>query len=102
MLKKLLQRRKTGCSKPRHHLAGREEVIVAEHRIAIRQHLKRKPDMTLAELRDALGLKCTLPAIHYVLVDMGLTCKKRRSVPPSKTAKTLPRRVKRGSASKAP
>jgi hypothetical protein len=33
--------------------------------------------MTLAELREALGLKCTLPAIHYVLVDMGLTYKKR-------------------------
>jgi transposase len=102
LLKKLQQRRKTGCIKPRHHLAGRKKLIVAEHRIAIRQHLKRKPDMTLAELRDALGLKCTLPAIHYVLVDMGLTYKKRRSAPPSKTAKTLPRRVKSGSASKAP
>ena len=97
MVKKLLQqRRKTGCIKPRHHLAGRKKLIVAEHRIAIREHLKRKPDMTL------LGLKCTLPAIHYVLVDMGLTYKKRRSAPPSKTAKTLPRRVKSGSASKAP
>jgi transposase len=89
MVKKLLQQRsKTGCIKPRHHLAGRKKLIVAEHRIAIRQHLKRKPDMTLAELRDALGLECTLPAIHYVLVDMGLTYKKRRSAPPSRTAKT--------------
>jgi transposase len=89
MVKKLLQQRsKTGCIKPRHHLAGRKKLIVAEHRIAIRQHLKRKPDMTLAELRDALGLECTLPAIHYVLVDMGLTYKKRRSTPPSRTAKT--------------
>jgi len=35
LLKKLLQRRKTGCSKPRHHLAGRKKIIVAEHRIAI-------------------------------------------------------------------
>jgi len=78
MVKKLLQqRRKTGCIKPRHHLAGRKKKIVAEHRIAIRKQLQRKPDMTLAELRDALGLECTLPAIHYVLVDMGLTYKKR-------------------------
>lgn len=102
MVKKLLQqRRKTGCIKPRHHLAGRKKKIVAEHRIAIRKQLQRKPDMTLAELRDALGLECTLPAIHYVLVDMGLTYKKRRSAPPSKTAKTSPKRGGGGSASKA-
>ena len=102
MVKKLLQqRRKTGCIKARHHLAGRKKLIVAEHRIAIRKHLKRKPDMTLAELREALGLECTLPAIHYVLVDMGLTYKKRRSVPPSKTAKTSARRGGAGSANKA-
>jgi len=85
MVKKLLQqRRKTGCIKARHHLAGRKKRIVAEHRIAIRKHLKRKPDMTLAELRTALGLECTLPAIHYVLVDMGLTYKdapRRRARP---------------------
>ena len=57
--------------------------------------------MTLAELRDSLGLECTLPAIHYVLVDMGLTSKKRRSAPPSKTAKTSAKRGGGGSASKA-
>ena len=103
MVKKLLQqRRKTGCIKPRHHLAGRKKLIVAERRIAIRQHIERRPDMTLAELRDALGLKCTLPAIHHVLADIGLTYKKRRSAPPSRTAKTSARRVKSGSASKAP
>ena len=103
MVKKLLQqRRHTGCIKPRHHLAGRKKLIVAKHRMAIRQHLKAKPDMTLAELRDALGLECTLPAIHYVLVDMGLTYKKRRSAQPSKNAKTSAVRGGAGSASKAP
>ncbi len=102
MVKKLLQqRRQTGCLKPRHHLAGRKKLIVAEHRIALRQHLKRKPDMTLAELREALGLDCTLPAIHYVLGDMGLTYKKRHSAPASKTAKTSGRRGAVGSAAKA-
>ena len=102
MVKKLLQqRKKTDCIKARHHLAGRKKRIVAEHRIAMRKHLKHKPDMTLAELREALGLECTLPAIHYVLVDMGLTYKKRRSAPPSKTAQTSARRGGGGSASKA-
>jgi transposase len=102
MVKKLLQQRsKTGCLKPRHHLSGRKKLIVAEHRIAIRKHLKRKPDMTLAELREVLGLECTLHAIHYVLVDMGLTYKKRRFVQPNKTAKTSASRGGAGSASKA-
>ena len=89
MVKKLLQqRRKTGNLRPRHHLAGRKKLIVAEHRMAIRQLLNAKPDMTLAELREALGLNCSLPAIHYVLADMGLTYKKRHSVPPSRTGPT--------------
>src|SRR5688500_15187665 len=87
MVKKLIQqRRNTGCIKPRHHLAGRKPTILAKHRMAMRRHLTRKPDLTLAELRDAVGLSCTLPALHYVLADMGLTYKKRRSVPPNKTA----------------
>lgn len=102
MVKKLLQqRRKTGSIKSRHHLAGRKKLIVAEHRATIRQQLKRKPDMTLVELREALGLKCTLPAIHYVLVDMGLTYKKRRSAPPNKTGRTFAKRAAAGSADKA-
>jgi hypothetical protein len=41
--------------------------------------LAQKPDMTLKELREALGLDCSLPAIHYVLSEMGLTYKKRCS-----------------------
>lgn len=89
MVKKLLQqRRKLGHIKSMHHRAGRKRIIVAEHRIAIRKLLADKPDMTLAELREALGLKCTLPALHYVLADMNLTFKKRRSALPSKTGTT--------------
>jgi len=89
MVKKLLQqRRKLGHIKSLHHRAGRKKTIVAEHRIAIRKLLAGKPDMTLAELRDALGLKCTLPALHYVLADMNLTFKKRRSGPPNRTGTT--------------
>ncbi len=102
MVKKLIQqRRHTGCIKPRHHLAGRKPMIVAKHRMAMRRHLTRKPDMTLAELRDAVGLDCTLPALHYVLADMGLTYKKRHSAPPSKTGTTSARHAASGSASKA-
>lgn len=89
MVKKLIQqRRRTGDIRPQHHRSGRKPKIVAAHRKIIREELKRRPDLTLEELRQILGLECTLPAIHYVLVDMGLTYKKRRSAPASKTDRT--------------
>lgn len=101
MVKKLLQqRRRTGCIKPRHHLAGRHPKILARHRTALRQHLKARPDLTLEELRALLELDCSLPALHYVLKDMSLTYKKRRSVLMSKTATMFARPAKDGSASR--
>lgn len=85
MVKKLLQqRRRTGDIGPRHQYSGRKPVIVEGHRRQLRVLLKRRPDMTLRELREALELDCTLPAIHYVLADMGLTYKKRHSEPANK------------------
>jgi len=101
MVKKLLQqRRHTGDIRPRHHRSGRKPVILASHRQAMRVELGRKPDLTLAELRDAVGLACTLPAIHYALAAMGLTYKKRRSAPASKTARTFSRPARSGADSK--
>ena len=101
MVKKLLQqRRHTGEIGARHHRSGRKPRIQAEHRIKIRKLLTEKPDMTLEEMRACLKLDCSLPAIHYVLTDMGLTYKKRRSGPVSKTAKTSPAPGEHGNASK--
>ena len=89
MVKKLLlQRRKTGDIRPLHKNAGRKPMITATHRRQIKTLLNKQPDMTLSELRDALGLNCSLPAIHYVLADMNLTLKTRRSGPVSRIAKT--------------
>lgn len=89
MVKKLLQqRRRTGDIRARHRNSGRKPVIVNAHRQRIRKLLGKKPDMTLVELRDQLGLNCTIQAVFYVLDDMGLTYKKRRSGPVSKTART--------------
>ena len=89
MVKKLLQqRRRTGDIRPRHHLAGRKPKILDAHRRQFRTLLTRRPDLTLSELRDATGLDCTLPAIHYALAAMGLTYKKRHSGPASKSERT--------------
>ncbi len=102
MVKKLLQqRRHTGSITPRHHHAGRKPLIVAEHQRQMRSLLGQKPDLTLLELRDAMTLECSLQAIHVVLAKMGLTYKKRRSVPPSRTVRTLPGRAKGGGGARA-
>jgi transposase len=77
MVKKLLQqRRRTGEIAPRHGCSGRKPKILDRHRQHFRRLLAKQPDLTLGELRQAAGLTCTLPAIHYVLADMELTYKK--------------------------
>ena len=97
MVKKLLQqRRRIGDLRPQHHRSGRKPIIVANHRHQLRQLLDQKPDLTLKQLRTATGLTCTLPAIHYVLVRLGLTYKKRHSAPANKTGLTFSRHADAG------
>jgi transposase len=97
MVKKLLQqRRRTGEIGPRHHRSGRKPIILPAHQRQMRALLEEKPDMTLKELRTAVALPCSLPALHYALEKMGLTYKKRRSGPVSKTARTSRGRAGRG------
>jgi transposase len=88
MVKKLIQqRRHSGDIAPRYHRCGRPPKIQASHERQLRTLLKAKADMTLSELQAALGLDCTPQAIYWVLERMGLSYKKRRSVPASKTAR---------------
>lgn len=101
MVKKLLQRRRWGGDiGPRYHRCGLKPGKVAAQGQTFRQLLSRKPDMTLEELRRATALDCTLPAIHYVLEKMGLTYKKRHSVPANRTGPTLSGRAGTGAGSK--
>jgi transposase len=97
MVKKLLQQRKrTGQIASRHHYSGRKPIIVAAHHRRLQSLLSQKPDLTLKELREAVELKCSLPAIHYALEGLGLTYKKRRSEPANKAARTSRGRAERG------
>jgi len=101
MVKKLLQqRRRTGNIAPRHHLAGRKPVILPVHRSHFRALLQKKNDLTLKELRAASGLNCSLQAINVVLGKMGLTYKKRHSVPANKSVPTWFAPAKGGGVSK--
>ena len=86
--KLLQQRRRTKDLAPRHRYSGRKPKLLGTHRRQLRALLTKQPDLTLQELQAALGVDCTLPAIHYVLVSLGLTYKKRRSGPANRTGRT--------------
>jgi transposase len=84
LVKKLLQQRQhTGDIAPRHRFSGRKPKITHLYQQRLRRLVHDHPDMTLEELRDALGVECTLQAIHYSLLRMGLPLKKRRSAQPN-------------------
>ena len=89
MVKKLLRQRKaTGEIGDLYHRVGRKPTITQAHRRDMAAAIRERPDLTLAELRDRLGLGCTLVAIHYALDAMGMTYKKRRSGLASRTETT--------------
>jgi transposase len=80
MVKKLLsQRRRTTDIAPRHRFSGRKPKITLKHQQQLRRLVQARSDLTLEQLREAIGVECTLPAIYYVLERMGLSLKKRRS-----------------------
>jgi transposase len=84
LVKKLLQqRRRTGDIGLRHRFSGARPKITPTHQQRLRRLVRDRPDMTLEELRNALGVACTLQAVHYVLQKMGLPLKKRRFNQPS-------------------
>ena len=66
----------------------------------MRKLLGKRPDLTLAELRQKVGLECSLPAIHYALEKMGLTYKKRHFEPVNKTVRTSRGRAGSGDGAK--
>lgn len=84
MVKKLPQQRKrTGDVAPRHRYSGAKPKITRKHQEHLKRLVRSNPDMTLEELRDAIGVDCTPQAVYYVLERMELSLKKRRSGQPS-------------------
>jgi len=58
----------------------------------LRELAARHPGATAAELRDRLGATASPLTVWRMLRRLGLTFKKSRSGPPSRTARTSPRR----------
>lgn len=82
MVKKLLQqRRNTGDIAPRHRYSGRKRKITPKHDRHLERLVRKHSDMTLEELRNTIGVDCSVPAVHYALLRLGLSYKKRRSFP---------------------
>ena len=103
MVKKLLaQRRRTGQIGAGYHRCGRPPKVLPTHRKRLSALVRRTPDLTLEQLREATGLKCSLVAIHLTLVKVGLTYKKRHSAPANKTARTSLASAAPGASASAP
>jgi transposase len=79
----LLLRTTTGSLRPRPYSGGRAPAIGPERYDDVRQLLAAQPDLTLEQLRDRLGVTCSLAAICRTLKKLNLTRKKKRCTPPS-------------------
>jgi len=102
MVKKLLsQRQRLGDIRPQYHRCGRKPLFDAACCCRLRDLVRARPEATLQKLHGALGVDCTLVAIHYLLIRLGLSHKIRHSMPASKTARTWPKGGSTGAAGKA-
>ena len=64
--------------------------------------VREQPDATLLELRDRLGVDCTESAICIALKRLGLSFKKRQSMPRNRLAPTSLSDVRRGRPTSTP
>ncbi len=65
----------------------------------LRQLVREQPDATTRELHARLGIACSESAVGAALLRLGLSFKKRRSTPRSRTGPTSPSVASRGSVS---
>lgn len=94
--KLMKRRRQDGSITPRPHGGGHARVIDARDAGRLATLVGRHNDLTLHELRDRLGLSVSHMAVHRALVRLGVTRKKRRQRPPSRSVRTGRRPAKSG------
>lgn len=96
---KLVQRwRETGSAAPS-PMGGYKAFALAEHEGLVRKLYEAQPDITLDELHArlaAMRVKVGRTSVHRFLKALGLTRKKRRSMPQNRTGRTSPRRGRSG------
>ena len=91
--------RERGTLEPLPRTCGRKPVMTVEVERRIRDHVASRPDATREELRSALGLTVSLQSISKWFKRLGLSLKKSRRAPRSRTAPTSPRDARPGTTS---
>lgn len=75
---RLLHRfRVTGQAAPKPHAGGTPPIVDRDAERRLLELLEERPDATLAELREALGLSCSIMAIFRALRRLGVTRKRK-------------------------
>ena len=87
------RRRETGETTPR-PMGG--VTVVKIDLVRLSKLVKQRPDATVRELPALLGIDCSQSAVWLALKRLGLSFKKRQSMRPNKTARTLPAGARRG------
>lgn len=91
---KLMQRWRGSGSVAARAVGGKRPYGLADHAQLVRQLLATDPDVTLEELRRQLvdqGVQVGRSSIDRFLTSLGLTRKKRRSMPPSRREPMSPK-----------
>jgi len=83
--KLLRQRRDTGSIEPGPHGGGHARAFDAPAEVHLRQVVRDDSDATLEELGRLAGVACSVSAVHRTLDRLGITRKKSRGGPPSRT-----------------
>ena len=87
-VKKVVYRwKKTGSMSPVEFKPGRNPVIEGKTLQRLERTLEKKPDATLEELRELVGVKCSLVTVHNTLKRLGYRRLKKRYAPASRTAR---------------
>ena len=82
------RRRELDTIEPLPKKNGPDPKLTPQHRIRLREAVEQQPDLTLAELKHRLKLSASVPTICRALRALGLSFKKSRSSPMSRTVRT--------------
>ncbi len=63
-------------------------IVIKVDRASLADLVRKHPDATLVELRELLGVECALSTLCGALKELGLSFKKKRSMPRSRTVRT--------------
>lgn len=80
--------------------ANRRRSLAQREGERLRARVAEHPGTTLEDLKRDLGLPVSITSIWNALQELGLSLKKKRSAPPSKTVRTLSSTARPGKSSK--